>query len=143
MKEYRKNIRIIYWLLLPMGAIGTLSVYFEEWFPWSIELYSVLCACVLPVIVLSPMKYYCGIVSLRISGETIERVWLIFKTCTITRNNATAFSRSILGMYCMIFSNSDLSHDRISDILRAVFKREAIIFPYVYQIKRDFPELFM
>ena len=142
MKEYRKNMRIIFWLLLAIGAIGTLSVYFEEWFQWSTGLYFTLCAGFLPVIVFSPLKYFCGIVSLRVTDKTIERVWMIFKTCTITRESAVASSSSILGIYCMIFSNSDLSHARTVEILCAALKRKAIIFPYIFQIKQDFPEWF-
>lgn len=142
MKEYRKKIRIIYWLLLPIGAMGTLSVYFEEWFQWSTKLYFTLCAVFLPVIVFSPLKYFCGIVSLRVTSKAIERVWMIFKTCTITRESAVSFSRSILGIYCMIFSNSDLSRARTVDILYAALKHKAIVFPYIFQIKQDFPEWF-
>ena len=142
MKEYRKEIRILYWLLLPIGAIGTLSVYFEEWFPWSTGLHFTLCSAVLPVIFCSPLKYFAGIVSLRVTDKALERIWVIFKTCTISRESIVASSRSILGIYCMVFSNSDLSHVRTSEIIRAAIKRKAIIHPYIYQIKKDFPEWF-
>ena len=142
MKEYRKDIKGLYWLLVVMGVIGTRSVYFEEWFQWSTKLYFGLCAFLLPLLAISPLKYFCGIVSLRVSNKAIERVWMIFKTCTISRENAVLFSRSILGIYCMIFSNSDLSRARTVDILYAALKHQAIVFPYVYQIKQDFPEWF-
>lgn len=142
MKEYRKNMRSIYWVLLAIGAIGTLSLYFEEWFQWSARLYFTLCACFLPVIVFSPLKYFCGVVSLRVTDKAIERVWMIFKTCTISRDGVVAFPRSVLGILCMVFSNSDLSHARTGEILCAVLKCKAIVFPYTYQITRDFPEWF-
>lgn len=142
MKEYRKVIRILYRLLLPVLAIGTLSLHFEEWFPWSTKLDNILCAIILPLLALSPLKYFCGIVSLRVTDKALERIWVIFKTCTISRESIVASSRSILGIYCMVFSNSDLSHARTIEIIRAAIKRKAIIHPYIYQIKKDFPEWF-
>lgn len=142
MKEYRKEIRILYWLLLPVGAITTLSLHFEEWFPWSTKLDNILYAITLPLLALPPLNCFAGIVSLRVTEKSLERIWIIFKTCTISRKNIVASSRSILGVYCMIFSNSDLSHARTIEIIRAAIKRKAIIHPYIYQIKKDFPEWF-
>ena len=142
MKEYRKDIRILYWLLLPVLAISTLSLHFEEWFPWSTKLYIILCAIILPLLLLSPLKYFCGIVSLRVTDKAIERVWMIFKTCAISRDGVVAFPRSVLGIFCMIFSNSDLSHAGTGEILCAALKRKAIIFPYIFQLKQDFPDWF-
>ena len=139
MKEYRKKIRIIYWMLLPIGAMGTLSVYFEEWFPWSTKLYLILCAVFLPVIVFSPLKYFCGIVSLRVTNKAIERVWMIFKTCTISRENLNVFYRDIYGKAFLVFSNSDLSLCSNFGILLTVLRRKAIIFPKTIEILVDFP----
>lgn len=140
MKEYRKKIRIIYWMLLPIGAMGTLSEYFEEWFPWSTKLYLILCAVFLPVIVFSPLKYFCGIVSLRVTNKAIERVWMIFKTCTISRENLNVFYRDIYGKSFLVFSNSDLSLCSNFGILLTVLRRKAIIFPKTIEILVDFPE---
>lgn len=142
MKEYQKDLRILNWLLPIWGAIGTLAVYFEEWFPWSTRLYFVLCACLLPLFGLSPLKYFCGIVTLRINESKVERVWLICRTCTIFRDGSFVLERSILGVYCMIFAKSDLTNARTVDIIREACKRKAIVFPYLSQIKTDYPVWF-
>ena len=70
MKAYRNHIRIVYWILIGLDVIGILSRYFEEWFPWSTGMYFAGCAAVLPVIVLSPLKYFCGIAARRITDST-------------------------------------------------------------------------
>lgn len=142
MKEYRKNNRIIDGVIVLAGAICSLEFYFDEWFPWLTKLDFALFICVIVVVCFTPVKYYCGVVSVRITEKAIERKWLFVKTCTISRDSAVAFPHSIGGVLCMIFSTSDLPLHRTSDILRAVFKRKAIVFPYVHQIKQDFPELF-
>jgi len=143
MKVYRKNMRIINWLAPIWGGIITLAFEFDEFFPWAPGVNNVLSACFLPLFFLSPLKYFCGIVSLRITDKAIQRTWMSIKTCSIARENIVVSSRLILGIYCMIFSNSDLSHARTADILCAAFKRKAIIFPYIYEVKKDFPEWFL
>lgn len=143
MKEYKKDMRYLKWPLVIWGAVGTLSLYFEEWFPWSAGLYFGLCLFLIPLLVISPLKYFCGIVSLRVSQEKVQRVWMRLTTCTISRENAIAFTRSVLGIYCMVFSSCDLRHARTAEIIHAAFKRKAIIFPYIIHVKKDFPEWFV
>ena len=142
MKEYRKTMRIINGLLTVIYVMGFIANTFEKSSSGFTKLCFTLCLIILPIIEFSPLKYFCGVVSLRVSDEKVVRVWMSFKTCTITRENNVVSCRRIAGLNFMIFSNSDLSHARTAKVLGAALRRKAIIFPYTSQIWLDFPQWF-
>ena len=119
-------------------GISYLATEFDGWR----KVYLILVACAFLVIYLSPMKYFCGDVSLRITDKAIERRWMFFKTCTVSRENLNVFYRDIYGKSFLVFSNSYLSHLSNFGIHCAAFKRKAIIFPDDTFIRVDFPEWF-
>lgn len=142
MKEYSKSNPLIQWVLIVGVVLGALSLYFEEWFPWSTRLFDIMCVVVLPIVVFSPLKWYCGIVSLRVTDETIDRVWMIWKTCSIPRESVHICARRWFGMYLWVIAGNDFSKRKTIDIVKAVLQRKAIVFPYDTRIRSDFPEWF-
>lgn len=142
MKEYSKSNPVVRWLLGVGCIVGTLSLYFDEWFPWSNGLFEIMCAVVLPIVVFSPLKWYCGIVSLRVTDKTIDRVWMLWRTCSIPRESVHICARCRFGMYLWVIAANDFSKRKTIDIVKAVLQRKAIVFPYDARIRSDFPEWF-
>lgn len=144
MKEYHKVGKIFVWFIAPILTICTIAFEFsfDKIFPWSEKLFISLSIFFVLMAVFSPLKYYCGVVSLRVTENAIQRLWLKIRTCSIPRDNAFIHYRIIFGLLFMVFSKTDLSHARTADIIFAVLSHKAIVFPFVVQIKKDFPEWF-
>ncbi len=143
MKQYRNGpnaaTRII---TVIAGLLGTMSLYFEDLFPWSTGAFFGVVIGFLLLVLFSPLKYDSGAITLLINEDFIQKQWLGIRVCTIKRRETFAFCRSILGIYYIVFSKTDLRQAKVPAILWSLARRRAMLYPYDSSIVSDFPDLF-
>ncbi len=143
MKQYRNEPNTATRIITVMaGILGTISLYFDEVFPWSTGVFFCVVAGFVLLLLFSPLKYYSGVVTLLINEEFIQRQWLGIRVCTIKRREVFAFCRSIFGIDYIVFSKTDLRRAKVPAILWRLVRRRAMLYPYGSAIVSDFPELF-
>ena len=127
-------------LVVPFAFIAD---YFSDWFAGAYDIYFlVLLLCVL-FYVLTPYKYFPLFTTLCIDETHIKkRLFGDFVTRKIERENVCIHYLILHGTLYVAFSKVDIPADK-KEILRAVFLRQAMVFPWTSAMESDFPELFV
>ncbi len=142
MKSYNKRNSFLEAFFSVSGIVCSLDLYFSDVFPWLEKIDMILLLLVFVMVLFTPAKYYCGIVTLQISSNVIERRWLGIRTTTLPCANAYVQERHLFGIRLMVFSTYDARKYGMLRIMKDAALRKLIIFPYQFQLKQDFPALF-
>lgn len=108
---------------------------------WAVRLY-LLYVVLIAVAMLSPLKYFIGVSTLRISETKISRAWLGKITCTLRRENIFVTARKLYFAPFVIFSDHDVSQETTLSIMLKSIRRKVIIFPRTWELVADYPDLF-
>lgn len=131
------------WCSITLYGIFILAIalLFTDLFPMSSIAGGIFLLVLFTFCALTPIKYFCGIVAIYVDEKRLNQKWFGIITCQLAFDHVHVRSMPWLGKYFKVFSKNDLSGKSRKEIFRAVRKKEAMVYPWVPEMERDFPDL--
>jgi len=93
-------------------------------------------------LLMAPVRHFCGIVTIHISPETIQKKYLQWiKIWSVPYEQAYVGHCIWFGVYCVVFSKVQLEGKNEWEIRKIIWKNQAIYYPLIPEMDQDFPEL--
>ena len=142
MKEYHAEGWIYRLPLYIVAPFALLTDCFSDVFPWAYDVFFILLGAGCVFYLVTPFKFFPVFTTLCIDEACIrKRLFETYTTRCISRGKARIGYLILHGIRYVVFSEEDIPAEK-RDILRLVYLRRALLFPYNYEMHKDFPELF-
>ena len=142
MKEYHAEGWIYRLPLYIVAPFALLADYCSDVFPWVYDVFFILLGVGCFFYLITPFKFFPVFTTLCIDEACIrKRLFETYTTRCISRVKVRIGYMVLHGIRYVVFSEEDIPAEK-RDILRLVYLRRALLFPYQYEMHKDFPELF-
>lgn len=142
LKEYHADGWVYGLPLYLMAPFAFLADYCSDVFPWAYPAFFVLLGASCLFYLVTPYKYFPLFTTLCIEEEWIKkRLFDTYTTSRVRRGDVNIGYVVLHGIRYIVFCKEEIPDDK-REILRLVHRRKAFLFPWRFEMKRDFPELF-